>query len=402
MVDSGHDFIIPELLNVIFFRQKSVVIFPYVDQKHLKSLEIFCVGYSVIDLDCTVLDDVVSIIDHEVGTYSQSPNFYFIYNASKDIIASLHDRENVHCIINTHEDVSQLVSEHSLVFYNKKSKKFLNWAFDVNELGFENYLFAQFQGNASLLHDSLIQIKSVATRIYTALMETNNLPSIPILFNEQSNTYPSEYWDRILGFMERYHDIRTPKEIYTGLQELKVYGNGGSPTTSQAKKSVLEDFSAEYDLITSTDRAVSNAFVRALHDYRSKHVNSANLELSQLYNPKELYTYLRNHHWKDGVDEKFVEAWFENPELVAEQNSKGVNIMLKKLGIPHNLVIKNEEIEKSYDLVTIDPVGNCKGEDLDLNLRNSSEMPSIKSFSQFKMWILEKLNQLEAREGFTS
>ena len=398
MVDSAYDFLTPELLNVIFFHQKSVVVFPYVDKKHLKSLEIFCVGYSIIDLDCTVLDDVVGIVGHEVGTYSPNPNFYFIYNASKDIIASLHDMENVHFIINTHEDVSQLVNGHSLIFYNKKNKRFINWKFDSHELGFENHLFEQSQGNISLLHDSLMHIKSFATRIYAALVETNNYPSIPIMFNEQAETYSSEYWERILEFMEHYYDIRTPPEIYKGLQELKVLGKKGSKTVPRAKKPHSKDFSIEYDLIISTDRAISNAFVRALHDYRSEHVNSANLELSQLYNPKELYNYLRNHHWKDNIDEEFVIKWFKDPALINENNSKSVKVMLKKLAIPHDLVIKHEP-EEMDENITFDSKlseNNIHNEVEICSNRNSEKKPSIKDFKLFKAWILAKLDQIES------
>ena len=370
------------------------------DKKHLKSLEIFCVGYSIIDLDCTVLDDVVSIIDHEAGTYSQNPNFYFIYNASKNIIASLHDRDRVHCIINTHEDVSQLVNGHSLIFYNKKSKKFNNWKFDYHELEFENHLFEESQGTISLLHDSLLHIKSFATRIYTALVETNNYPSIPIMFNEQADTYPSEYWDRILEFIEHYYDIKIPPEIYKGLQELKVLGNGGSKTIPQAKNPPLKDFSIEYDLIISTDRAISNAFVRALHDYRSEHVNSANLELSQLYNPKELYNYLRNHHWKDNIDEEFAINWFKDPALINENNSKNVKIMLKKLAIPHDLVIKHE-IEDMNKKITFDSEQSESNfhEEIGISsIQNSEKIPSIKDFKLFKAWILAKLDEIESTD----
>jgi hypothetical protein len=308
--------------------------------------------------------------------------------------------ENVHCIINTHEDVSQLVSEHSLLFYNKKSKKFLNWKFESHELEFENHLFEQSQGNVSLLHDSLMHIKSFATRIYAALVETNNYPSIPILFNEQAEKYAPEFWDRILQFMERYYDIKTPPEIYKGLQELKVLGNGGLKAKPQAKKSPLKDFFIEYDLIVSTDRAISNAFVRALHDYRSEHVNSANLELSQLYNPKELYNYLRNHHWKDNIDDEFVIKWFKDPALINENNSKDVKIMLKKLAIPHELVIKHgtEEIDEkiSFDFNLTGSNSNDKiGKP---SIQNSEKMPSVKDFKLFKAWIMTKLDQIESKD----
>ena len=400
MVDSGEDFLTPELMNLIFFRQKSVVIFPYVDKKHLKSLETFAVGHSVIDLDCTVLDDVLSIIGHDEGSYSQSPNLYFIYNASKDIIASLYDRENVHSIINTHEDVTQLVSGHSIIFYNKKNKRFLNWEFNSEELEFERTLFKQSQGDASLLHDLLVHIKSFSTRIYTALVETHNIPSIPILFNEQAEHFAPEYWERILEFMENYYDIKTPPEIFKGLEEIKVYGNGGSIASSKSKSAQLKDFSHEYEFIIASDRSISNAFIHELHEFRSNHVNSANLELKQLYNPRELYTYLRNHHWKEKINEEFIRQWFKDPTLVNEKNSKNVKIMLKKLGIPHELVIKYEpqEIDKKEEIDSMNSKAGSFEEIETPLILNSEKMPSIKDFKLFRKWILDKLDQLELKD----
>ena len=394
-MDSGDDFLTPELLNIVFFRQKSLVVFPYVDQKHLKSLETFAVGYSVVDIDCTVMNDVVSIIDHDSGTYSQNPNLYFIYNASTDIIASLHDRDNVRCIINTHEDVSQLVSEHSLIFYNKKYRKFLNWNYNSNELAFELKLLEQSKGDATLLHDSLVQIKSFATRIYTAIAETDNYPSIPILFNEKADIYPPEYWGRILEFMEIYHAIKTPAEIIGSLKHLKVTNNLGNKITSTSGKIPLEDFSSEYELIITVDRAISNAFVQALHEYRSKHVNSANLEISQLYNPKEMYNYLRNHHWKNGIDDVFVEEWFKQNNLITEQNAKDVVLVLKKLGISHKFLIQDQGDNNSS---SISFQNDAKNEaNPEILVPDSSEMPLVKDFKQFKDWILKKLDEIESK-----
>lgn len=401
MVDSGEDFLNPELLNLIFFQQKSIVVFPYVDKKHLKSLETFAVGHSVIDLDCTVLDDVMSIIEHDEGTYSQNSNIYFIYNASKDIIASLHDQEIIHCIINTHEDVTQLVNGHSMIFYNKKNKRFLNWEFKPQELEFERALFKQSQGDLSLLQDLLVQIKSFSTRIFTALVETDNIPSIPILFNDQVENFPPKYWGRILEFMENYHDIKIPPEIYKGLEEIKSYGNGGSFTSSKSKSPSLEDFSPEYELIIASDRSISNAFIHELHEYRSKHVNSANLELKQLYNPRELYTYLRNHHWKEKIDEEFIQQWFKGSNLVNAQNSKNVKIMLKKLGIPYELVIKPEthEIDRREESDHINTETSLQEKNENRYTQNSEKMPSIKDFKQFREWLLDKLDQIESKDG---
>ena len=52
-------------------------------------------------------------------------------------------------------------------------------------------------------------------------------------------------------------------------------------------------------------------FIQLLHEYRSKRVNAANLELEQPFNPEKLYTYLRNHHWKDGIATESLQEWVQ-------------------------------------------------------------------------------------------
>ncbi|MDX1797557.1 MAG: hypothetical protein R3255_02805 [Candidatus Lokiarchaeia archaeon] len=62
-MDTGSDFIKPEFLNIIFFQQKNLVIFPYVDLKHLHALEKFTVGYNVVDLETTALHNHKEILE---------------------------------------------------------------------------------------------------------------------------------------------------------------------------------------------------------------------------------------------------------------------------------------------------------------------------------------------------
>ena len=55
-MDTGYDFISPEFFNILFFSQKNLVIYPYVDVKHIHSLDCFTVGYDVIDIDSIGID----------------------------------------------------------------------------------------------------------------------------------------------------------------------------------------------------------------------------------------------------------------------------------------------------------------------------------------------------------
>ena len=69
-MDTGIDFLQPEFLNILFFEQKNLVIYPYVDLKHLRTLEIFTTGYNVVDLESTALYNLKEIIEFEANSYS--------------------------------------------------------------------------------------------------------------------------------------------------------------------------------------------------------------------------------------------------------------------------------------------------------------------------------------------
>ena len=121
-MDVDYDFITPEFLNLLFFQQKNLVIFPYVDLKHLRSLQIFAVGYDVVDIDSTVLNNLSEIIEYEASSYSQLPTFYFVLNPRTEEIEKLIDSPKVRCVINTKENVGNLANGDRFVFYNKKSR----------------------------------------------------------------------------------------------------------------------------------------------------------------------------------------------------------------------------------------------------------------------------------------
>ena len=63
-MDTDFDFMEPEFLDILFFQQKNLVIFPYVDLKHLHALELFTVGHNVVDLESTALYNLKEIIEN--------------------------------------------------------------------------------------------------------------------------------------------------------------------------------------------------------------------------------------------------------------------------------------------------------------------------------------------------
>ena len=89
-MDTGSDFLRPEFLNIIFFQQKNLVVFPYVDLKHLHGLEIFTAGYNVVDLESTALHNLKEILEFEtINSYSQNPTLFFIFNVDKKKVKEL-------------------------------------------------------------------------------------------------------------------------------------------------------------------------------------------------------------------------------------------------------------------------------------------------------------------------
>ena len=74
--------------------------------------------------------------------------------------------------------------------------------------------------------------------------------------------------------------------------------------------------------------------------------------------------------------------------------------MLKKLGIPHELVIKYEpqEIDKKEEIDSMNSKAGSFEEIETPLILNSEKMPSIKDFKLFRKWILDKLDQLELKD----
>ncbi|MCK4382363.1 MAG: hypothetical protein KAW66_03635, partial [Candidatus Lokiarchaeota archaeon] len=108
-MDTGYDFISPGFLNILFFKQKNLVIYPYVDVKHIHSLDCFTVGHHLIDIDSTGLDNLHDIVEFETSnSYSQQPTLYYLLNVNAEDLEKLMESPNIRCIINASENVEHL------------------------------------------------------------------------------------------------------------------------------------------------------------------------------------------------------------------------------------------------------------------------------------------------------
>lgn len=357
-MNTGSDFIQPEFLNIIFFQQKNLVIFPHVDIKHLHSLELFTAGFNVVDLETTALHNLKEILEFETNnSYSQTPTLFFIYNADRQKIKEIMELKGLRCIMNASENVKELASGNSFIFFNKKNNQFLNYDLSDPDLEFENHLISTSE-NEAVLQDKIQKIKTVATRIFTELNQKGDLNDLARILGD----YHQKYWTRILDFTSNYFDVKVP--------QIDV----------KHVKKVLLDFSGEYDSCVSTNRNLGRNFVKLLHDYRSKRVNPSHLELEELYNPRMLYNYLRNHHWKEGIPDDFIQEWMQMNKSEADQID--FELIINKLGMHQNLTEFSPPEPNSSNRI--------------LSERISDIMPSLRDeFNKFKRWLFNRIESLE-------
>ncbi len=386
-LDTGYDFLQPEFLNILFFQQKSLVIAPYVDLKHLHSLEIFTGGYNVVDLDSTALHNISEILELENNnSYSQTPCFFFITNINSNELHEIMELDNIHCVINANEKIDCTIDNGHFVFYNKKSGSFLNYDPTKINLEFEKQLINSSK-NKSILQDKILRIKSIATTIFTELNEELNINSRKI--SQILSEYDPKYWDKILGFTRFYYKIEIPEV------DVKFFFN---KKLKYSNKKPLIDFSDEYHTIVSSNRKLGREFIQLLHDYRSRKVNPSNLDLEQLYNPQKLYDYLRNHHWKNGLDKEFLTKWQKMNHTKYTLDKDDLSDLYKIFNIlkaPEEILTNissdsmnyDENITNKNNAIFTEPINNKESP--------SNSIPSIKNFPQFKKWVLKKLGEIE-------
>ena len=377
-MDTGYDFITPELFNILFFKQKNLVIYPYVDVKHIHSLDCFTVGHDLIDIDSTGLNNIHDIVEFEANnSYSQQPTLYYLLNVNVEDLEKLLESPNIRCIINTSENVEHLANGNYFIFYNKKNKTFLNYQPERENISFEQQIIRNSQ-NEQVLLDEVLKIKSIATKIFSELNANNDSDNLPTLLRD----YEQIYWDKILTFTQLYFNIKIPK--FT------------RPQIPSKKKNLAlsKDFSKEYELILKTNRKIGQKFIQLLHDYRFDKVNPANLEIDQLYYPKKLYNYLRNRHWAKGIPQDFITNWVQKLNTNSHLNESDrldFQIIFDKLRInPAKKINALKEIKASIELVKDNSVIDNK-----ITKKALETIPPIENFQKFRNWLLKKIDELE-------
>ena len=384
-MDTGYDYLTPEFLNIIFFQRKSLIIYPYLDLKHLHSLEIFMVGNNIVDLDATAINDIIDILEHQsFNSYSQSPTLFFISNATKDQLQKIIGLDFVHCIININENLDNFpIQGNNFVCYNKKSKKFLNFNKEHMDLSFETWLL-KTSSNQSILQDKILKIKSIATQLFTEINNDAEKKQLIELLSE----FEKKFWDKIIQFTENYYQIELPQ-----LPRVPISSNSD-------KEEPLDEHLQEYELIIKSNANIAGEFVKALHEYRSRKVNPANLELMELFSPRQLYCYLRKHHWDQGIPDDFIHEWIKmeiNHYPITESDKNDFLTLFSKLNIP-NINIEFPKIREDLILSpSDDTTKKPKNEELTGENKTHTTIPSVQDFPLFKQWIFNKLDQIETQ-----
>jgi hypothetical protein len=380
-MDTEYDFLLPEFLNILFFQQKNVVIFPYVDLKHLKTLEVFTAGHNVIDLESTALYNLEEIIYEANNSYSQGQTFFFIYGLDAEKLSDILSLNDIRCVLNINQNVSELANGSNFIFYNKKNKQFLNYNESNGSLEFEKHLIST-SSNKAILQDKIQGIKNAATKIYYALNEDMEL-NLPSLFGQ----YNPKFWNKILRFAEQFFKIQIPEHYFK--EEFNVKS---SITIDKINPSdELKDFSHEYELIIKKNNFIAQEFIQVLHSYRSKKVNSSNLDLSELYNPQKLYNYLRNHHWKDGFPVEFIQEWVRMNHTnysLKDTDIDDFESIFKKFNIDNGILLDI--------LAAKEDLNQYPEESLSISHNpTKNEIPTTDDFSEFRKWLLNKLKDVE-------
>lgn len=110
--------------------------------------------------------------------------------------------------------------------------------------------------------------------------------------------------------------------------------------------------------------------------------------------PNKLYNYLRRHQWSDAIPEEFLLQWktaLNKNDGLSENELFDFQSILQRLGI------QNEVIERVID-----------GEKVSQTTRtaqthnNSISIPPVSDFSEFKLWMLQRIAYIEKRIGIAN
>jgi hypothetical protein len=392
-MDTQYDFLTPEFLHLLFFEQKNLIIFPYVDIENLRVLKMFITGYKIIEIQSNDLFNIKDVCTLSIEeSDSEEKTFFLIYNLTKKNIEELSTVKNFHGILNSNEDLSDLnLNNDNFVLYNKKRQCFLDYSFEEKDLDFEKKIFLEKDENGSI-NTILEKIHSTAKEVLSELNRKNT----PQIISEILKDYSESETKKILTYTQKFFSLKN---------DIMEFCCKDAKNDKRKVNRTENDYSEEYHTIISSNKFLSKEFIQLLHDYRMKKVNESNLELDQLFSPEALYIYLRVHHWKDGIPEEFLKAWIKmeyTGYTLTEQDILDFEMLLNELTIPTRILMEvldhiTTSKEKNSPSLLQDSKEKSPRTDQIQEQKQENKIPPIKDFNKFKAWIFHTLDKLEKK-----
>jgi hypothetical protein len=390
-MDTQYDFLTPEFLHLLFFEQKNLIIFPYVDIENLRVLKMFITGYKIIEIQSNDLFNIKDVCTLSIEeSDSEERPFFLISNLTRENVIELSKINSFHGILNSNEDLSDLeLPNQTFVLYNKKRQEFLNYSLESQDLDFEKKIFLEKEKNGSITK-ILEKIHSTAKEILSELNRKNSPQSIAEILKDYSESEAK----KILGYTQKFFSLRDDIVKSCDLDHKE-----GKSRTHRTE----DGYSEEYHTIISSNKFLSKEFIQLLHDYRMKKVNASNLEINELFSPEALYIYLREHHWKDGIPESFLKDWIKMEYTgypLNEQDILDFEMLLNELAIPTRILMEvldhiTTTKEKVSPPLLQEPKEKNPHTDQIQEQKKDHPIPNIQDFPKFKTWILQKLDELE-------
>ena len=380
------DFLKPEFLNILFFKQKNLIIFPHIDVKKLRTLDMFCIDCSCIEIDATLLDDINDLIEEDfINPYNQNKNLYYIFNIQASRIHELIKNDSIRCIINVSNNIEDIPKNEKFVFYNRKINQFYNYSPNNNDLTFETELLINFKENKRII-DDLFQIKQVASKFYAEYCDEIDLEKLKFVLND----FDPIFWPKIIEYIENYYGIEVPKEILpenikTNLIPIKIRENS---------------YRQEYRNAIKIHFAISKNFIDALSAYINELKKASDLELNYFYIPEDLYVFLRENYWRDKIPDDFIDMLYIKSIPLFESKEE-LDLFFKKFS---SKLPVDQECISSFSRNEIEFMEYKLNKGKDNQREKSSEnngigknekIPDISNFSEFKNWILKILSEIK-------
>ncbi|TXT60883.1 MAG: hypothetical protein BAJALOKI2v1_70035 [Promethearchaeota archaeon] len=399
-MDTKHDFLTAEFLHILFFQQKNLLIYPYVDIENLRTLEKFLIGYKIIEIESSDLFNIKDVVTLEIEeNESRQKSFFIISNLPRKDIQALSKVKGLHCIINTSANLTDLKTQ-AFILYNKKRQQFVNYPMEEQDLTFEKKIFAEKNDDESY-SSTLDKIHEISKKLVYKINAESNKKKVSEILEE----YSKEEAQKIIEYTLNFYGIEA------SVLDLEMVGNTKhSANNSNGNRTIDSTISEEYQKIISSNKMLSAEFVPTLHDYRFNNVNESNLDLDELYSPESLYIYLRKHHWKDGIPKDFLKEWLKMENTgykLTEQDILDFEILLNELKVPTKTLLNimdTKNLNKKHEKPLIkqeNPFSPKNQKETmekkirDMKKRSSEAIPSVEDFENFKVWILRKLDNLE-------